>query len=148
MPPLSADRNTPAALGDLRQGDAAASTVIYAGALVMRDASGNITKGATATGGIGAGRAEARVDNTGGAAGAKKVDYRPGVFRFANSGSTDAITKADIGKACWIVDDQTVARTSATNTRSRAGIVEMVDELGVWVRFDEGLTRVATPTAS
>ena len=148
MPALTADRNTPAALGDARQGDAAASTLIYAGALVMRDASGNITKGATATGGIGAGRAEERVDNTGGAAGAKKVAYRAGTFRFGNSASTDAITKADIGRACWIVDDQTVARTSATNTRSRAGIVDMVDDQGVWVRFDEALTRVATATAS
>ncbi|SNS86821.1 hypothetical protein SAMN05421763_103279 [[Luteovulum] sphaeroides subsp. megalophilum] len=148
MTALAADRNTPAALGDLRRGDAAASVLIYAGALVMRDASGNITKGATATGAIGVGRAEERVDNTGGAAAAKTVPYRAGIFRFANSGSTDAITKADIGKACWIVDDQTVARTSGTNTRSRAGIVEMVDDQGVHVRFDEALTRVATATAS
>ncbi|MEA5160545.1 phage tail protein [Cereibacter johrii] len=62
MTALAADRNTPAVMGDLRRGDAAASVLIYAGALVMRDASGNITKGATATGAIGVGRAEERVD--------------------------------------------------------------------------------------
>ena len=76
------------------------------------------------------------------------VNYRPGVFRVGNSSAGDAITKADIGAACYIVDDQTVAKTSGTNTRSPAGIVDGVDSLGVWVRFDEALTRAAVPVTT
>ncbi|MFN4089975.1 MAG: hypothetical protein ACK4QW_13170 [Alphaproteobacteria bacterium] len=148
MVALTQDRNTPAGLGDLREGGVGASELVHAGALLMRNAAGWLVKGAAATGAVGVGRAEERVDNSGGANGARNLRYRPGIYRFANSGGGDALTFADIGKCCWIVDDQTVARTSATDTRSRAGIVEMVDELGVWVRLDEALARVATTTAA
>lgn len=148
MTALVQDRNTTEALGDGRQGAVGAAQLIYGGALVMRNATGFLIKGAAATGSIGAGRAEHRVDNAAGANGDAQLRYRSGIFRFANSAAADLITIADIGKACWIVDDQTVGRTSATTTRSRAGIVEMIDDLGVWVRFDEALTRVATPTAA
>jgi hypothetical protein len=148
MVALTADRNTPEAIGDLREGAVGASTLIYAGAIVMRNAAGFLIRGATATGSIAVGRAEQRVDNSGGAQGAQTVRYKVGTFRFNNSTAADAITFADIGRACWLVDDDQVARTSGTNTRSRAGIVEMVDAQGVWVRFDEALTRVATTTAA
>lgn len=138
---LSADRNTPRREGDIRNGGVAASVAIHAGALLMRNAAGYLTKGATATGSVGVGRAEQAV--TGGAnAGDVTVDYRPGVFRFGNSASTDAITIAEIGDVCWIVDDETVAKTSGSSTRSVAGFVEDVDDQGVWVRFDEVLARV------
>lgn len=140
MTVLSQDRNTPMSLGDIRQGSAAA-VLIFAGALVMRDANGDITKGQVATTLVGAGRAEERVDNSGGAAGDLTVKYRPGVFRFANSAAGDAITATEIGKPCYAVDDQTVAKTDGTATRSIAGFVEDVDNLGVWVRFDEALVR-------
>ena len=148
MVALTQDRNTQAALGDIREGGVGASQLVFAGAIVMRNAAGWLIKGATATGSIAVGRAEERVDNAAGGNGDATLRYRPGIFRFANSAAGDALTFADIGKACWIVDDQTVARTSGTNTRSRAGIVEMVDDQGVWVRFDEALTRVATTTAA
>ncbi len=143
MVALTADRNTPAALGDVREGSAGASQLIYAGAIVMRNAAGDLLKGATATGAFGVGRAEERVDNSTGSAGDRTVRYRPGVFRFANSSGGDQIAKDDIGKVAWIVDDQTVAATSGSSTRSRAGVIDHVDDLGVWVRFDEALTRVA-----
>lgn len=143
MTALAQDRNTPARAGDVRSGPLAASVLVYAGALVMRNAAGYLTKGATATGAIGVGRAEERVDNSAGSAGDAALRYRPGVFRFANSSSTDAITIAEIGDVCFVADDQTVAKTSGTNTRSPAGIVEDVDDLGVWVRFDEALTKAA-----
>ena len=73
-------------------------------------------------------------------AGDLTVDYRPGVYRFANSSGADAIAKADIGAKCFIVDDQTVAKTDGTGTRSPAGIIDGVDANGVWVRLDEALT--------
>lgn len=142
MTALTADRNTPAwAGGSHRSGDVAASTTIHAGALLMRDASGNIVEGQTATGLTGVGRALERVDNSAGSAGDTVVAYDEGVFRYANSAGADEITKADIGNLAYAVDDQTVAKTDDTAARSKAGIVASVDGQGVWVRFDEALTK-------
>lgn len=143
MAALTQDRNTARFEGDVRQGDVAASTLIYAGAMVMRDASGNLVEGQTDTGLVGAGRAEERVDNSSGSAGDLTAKYRPGIFRFANSASADEITKADIGAVCYAVDDQTVAKTDGTSTRSPAGVIDGVDATGVWVRMDEALTAAA-----
>lgn len=139
MTALAADRNTPEAIGADRQGLLGATQAIFAGALLMRNASGQLLKGATATGSYGVGRAEERVTST--TAGVTTCRYKPGVYRFANSSAGDLIADADIGTVCYIVDDQTVAKTSGTNTRSPAGIVDSVDAQGVWVRFDEALTR-------
>ena len=89
------------------------------------------------------GRAEKTVDNTS-AAGAASIEYRTGLFLFANSAAGDLITLADVGKVCFIVDDQTVAKTDGTATRSRAGIVDGIEANGaVWVRCDEALARAA-----
>ncbi|TDE40931.1 hypothetical protein [Antarcticimicrobium sediminis] len=141
MTTLSADRNTPRRDGDVLTGLVAASTLVYAGSLVMRNAAGYLVKGQTATGLVGVGRAEERVDNASGSAGDLSASYRPGVYRFANSTSTDEITIAEIGDTCFAVDDQTVAKTDGTGTRSPAGIIEDVDTLGVWVRVDEAVTQ-------
>ena len=109
----------------------------------MRNAAGFLTKGATALNGIGLGRAEQTVDNSAGAAGAATVEYRRGVFPFANSGGGDLIAQGDVGKLCWIVDDQTVAKTDGGGTRSRAGLIDGVEAGQVWVRLDEAVTRGA-----
>lgn len=139
MTALTENRSTlQRAAGDL-SGLLAASQTIFAGSILMRTAAGHLTKGATATGSVGVGRAETAGTST--TAGVTAQPYREGVFRFANSAGGDLIATADIGTACYIVDDQTVAKTSGTNTRSPAGIVADVDALGVWVRFDEALTR-------
>jgi hypothetical protein len=130
---LTADRNTPERAGDLVVYDVAAATTIYAGALVMLDASGNIVPGDEATGQIAAGRAEEQVDNSGGLAGDLKVKVKKGVFRFKNSASTDAIAKAQIGDTSYIVDDETVAKTDGSASRSAAGKIVDVDAQGVWV---------------
>lgn len=137
MTALTEDRNTQRFTGEVEKHQVAAAQLIYGGAIVMRNAAGYVVKGATALGLRGVGRAEERVDNSTGAAGDKSIKIREGVFRFANSAAGDAITIADIGKLCFAVDDQTVAKTNGTNTRSPAGIVETVDDIGVWVSFDE-----------
>jgi hypothetical protein len=142
MVALTTERNTRLRIGDLRVEPVAATVKIWGGSLIMRNAAGFMTKGATATGCVGVGRAEKTVDNTG-AAGAASVEYRLGTFLFANSAAGDLITIADIGKVCFIVDDQTVAKTDGTATRSRAGIVDAVEATGVWVRCDEALARAA-----
>lgn len=56
-----------------------------------------------------------------------------GCFPLVNSAGADEITAADIDKACYVVDDQTVARTSAGGTRPLAGTIVAIDEDGVWV---------------
>lgn len=111
----------------------AASTTIYAGAIVVLDSSGNAEPASTATGLIVRGVAEETAVNSGSTAGAVSVRSRPGIFRFANSGTTDEIKRTEIGDDCYLVDDQTVAKTSATDTRSVAGKVVDVDSEGVWV---------------
>jgi len=139
MTALTADRNTPEKSSLENVGLLGASQAIFIGSILMRNASGHLIEGATATGSFGAGRAEARGAST--TAGVTAQPYRAGVHRFANSASGDLIATADIGAACYIVDDQTVAKTSASATRSPAGIIDGVDAQGVWVRFDEALTR-------
>lgn len=144
MTALTTERNTRARIGDLRAEPVAAAIKIFGGSMVMRNAAGYLTKGATATNCVGVGRAEETVDNSAGAAGAASVEYRLGTYLFANSAAGDLITIAEIGKVCYIVDDQTVAKTDGTATRSRAGIVDGIDASGgVWVRFDEALARAA-----
>jgi len=143
MAALTEGRNTPRAEGDLRVGGVAASTPIFTGAIVMRNSGGFLVEGQTATGLIGAGVAQEDVDNGSGANGDLTVTYRTGIWRFANSAGGDEIADADIGALCYAVDDQTVAKTDGTSTRSPAGTVEMVDANGVWVRFDEALTKAA-----
>jgi hypothetical protein len=65
------------------------------------------------------------LDNTGTghAAGAFRVPVTQGVFGFANSASGDLIAQANVGADCFWVNDQTVALTSNSNARSRAGKV-------------------------
>lgn len=135
MVALTADRNTPERDGRTFEYPVAASIKLFSGAMVMLDASGNATKGAAATGQVAVGRAEATVDNSAGAAAAKTVPVRAGVFRFANSAAGDAVTKAEIGDTCYIADDQTVAKTDGSSTRSAAGTIVDVDAQGVWVRI-------------
>lgn len=107
------------------------ATTIHQGGLVVMD-TGLAVPGRTATGLIAIGVAQQTVVNSG-ADGAKKVPTERGCFKFANLGA-DAVTAADIGKDCYIVDDQTVAKTSGTNTRSIAGKVIEVEADGVFVR--------------
>lgn len=110
----------------------AASTKIFQGALVVMD-TGVAKPGYTAAGLVVLGIAEETVDNSAGADGALSVTPKRGTFRFVNLGA-DALTAADVGKDAYLVDDQTVAKTSATATRSIAGTVIDVDASGAWIR--------------
>lgn len=114
------------------------STKIFSGALVALNA-GYAAPGAAATGRIAAGVAQATADNTGGADGAIRVRVFAGVFKFVNSSAGDLIAVTELGKDVYIVDDQTVAKTDGTGTRSRAGKVIRVDTDGVWVLVGLGL---------
>ena len=131
---LTAERDTKERNGEVFAAPVAASTTIYKGALVARDASGNLVPGAVATTLKKAGVAMQTVTNSG-SAGDETCEYKLGCFPFKNSASADEITKADIGNNCYIVDDETVAKTNGTSTRSVAGQIVDIDEYGVWVDF-------------
>jgi hypothetical protein len=135
MTALTASRATPHRVVHTRVRPVGAGQKIFAGALVAINATGFAVKGVTALNLKGFGTAEATVDNTGGADGALSVAVRRGAWQFANSAAGDQITAADIGSACYIVDDQTVAKTNGGGTRSNAGTVADVDANGVWVEF-------------
>lgn len=139
MAALTKDRNTPVRDGNTFTCPVAAAKKIFAGSIVMLSATGYATPGAVAAGQVCAGRAEETVDNSAGADGAKSVDVRSGTFKFGNSAAGDAITIAEIGDNCYIVDDQTVAKTDGTGTRSVAGKIVAVDSDGVWVRMGLGV---------
>ncbi len=132
---LSKDRNTHERAGDLFSFPVGDDAIIFGGAIVMLNATGYAVQGATATGQVCAGRAEEYVDNTNGGDGGKSVAVKRGVFKYKNSASGDLITIAEIGDTCYIVDDETVAKTNGTNTRSAAGVIVGVDSDGVWVRM-------------
>lgn len=135
MTALNSDRNTPSRLGGSRVVPVAAATILFTGAQAALNAAGYAVPVTEAVDLKGLGRVEARADNSGGAAGAITVEVAAGTFRFANSAGADLITKADITADAYGVDDQTVAKTSATNTRSVVGKIFDVDDLGVWVTY-------------
>lgn len=135
MAALTQDRNTPLRASEQFDFPVAASTRLYAGSLACINASGFLTKGAVATNLKAVGVVEAGADNSAGADGAVRAKVRRGTFRFANSASTDLIALADVGADCYIVDDQTVAKTNGSSTRSVAGKIRDVDATGVWVEI-------------
>lgn len=132
MAALTKDRNTPERDGKLVGHPVAAGKVIYAGSLVALSATGYATPAVTATGLKGLGRAEGHVDNSEGADGEVVVTVARGCFAFANSGD---ITRQHIGSSAYAVDDQTVAATDGTGTRSAVGTIRDLDTHGVWVEF-------------
>ena len=137
-------RNTPrgaAAHDQCRDYPVAAAVKIHAGTLVVLTAAGFAKPGEAATGLVTVGRARKSYDNTSGAAGAFRVEVDEGVFPWVNSAAADAITTANVGDRVYVVDDQTVALTNGTGTRSVAGIVRKVDAAGVWTQTGVGVSR-------
>ena len=113
----------------------AAATKIPAGVIVAINASALAVNGATSTTLKAVGVSEAAADNSAGAASAINVKVRRGCHKFGNSASGDLITLAEVGTDCYIVDNQTVAKTNGSSTRSVAGKVRDVEADGVWVEF-------------
>jgi hypothetical protein len=136
MTALAADRGPIEHLGPDYSAEVYQSSKIYMGSIVCMNSSGYAVKGSTSTSLIALGVANAQADNSSGSDGDISVSYREGVFSFGNSSGADEITEAERGQACYIVDDQTVAKTDGTGTRSVAGCVVGLDEFGgVMVRF-------------
>ena len=128
---LIADRNTPRRYWELYQDPVAASTKIFAGSLVVLNATGYAAPGSTATGLVARGLAEEQIDNSAGADGDLSINIRSGCFQFKNDAS---INRTHIGGTAYIVDDETLAATDGTGTRSAAGTIKDVDSDGVWIQ--------------
>lgn len=131
---LNADRNTQLKDAELIAVPVAAGAKIFAGALVVANATGFAAPGSSATTLTYLGRAEQYVDNTAGADGAVTVLVRRKRAFYWKNSAGDAVTQASLGKVAYIVDDETVSKTNAGgNTQSAAGTVIGVDAGGVWI---------------
>lgn len=136
MAALTADRiATVQRHGGIREPGVKANAVIWQGAMAAIDAAGLAVPAAAVAAHKVIGVAKGRADNTGGADGAVRVRAEAGIFRLANSAAADAIALTDIGAPAYVVDDQTVAKTSNSGVRPVAGTIFDVDAQGVWVRF-------------
>ena len=130
--PLTEDRNTERSEAKILAIPVESNTRIFAGSLVVVKPNGFATMGYAATGLFYMGRAEQAVDNRGGAAGGKTVKVRTdGAFKWRNDGS---ISQTELGNTVFILDDESVTRTSGSNTRSSAGQVIGIESDGIWVR--------------
>lgn len=135
MAALTAERDTPRRDGVDYEFPVAASSKLFKGGMVMINASSLAVKGAAATGQKCVGIAKETADNSAGSASAINVKVARGVYRFGNSADSDLIALTDIGADCYIVDDQTVAKTNGSSSRSVAGKIRSVDATGVWVEI-------------
>ena len=128
MSKLTENRNTP----ELHVGavkyhyERTADGEIYAGSLVGQNSAGNAVAAADTANLVVLGRAE----NS--AVAGEKVVAKKGCFLFENGEGSEALSVADIGKDCYIVDDQTVGKIGGTN-KIKAGKVIDVTADGVAV---------------
>lgn len=123
-------RNTKRRTGDKLSVVVNNGATIYAGTLVtLLTATGLAVSGGTASAGIAVGVASETITGDG----VKTTDVERGIFQFANSAAADLIAKADIGATCYVVDNQTVAKTDNSAARKAAGKIIDVDAGGVWV---------------
>lgn len=132
MTALAKDRNTPKRAGASYNDPVGGTEKIFAGSIVCLNATGFAVPGSTSTTLTARGVAQEQVDNSAGVDGDLAIDSEPGIYRFANDGS---VARVDIGGTAYIVDDQTVADTDGTGTRSALGIIKDVDADGVWVEI-------------
>lgn len=135
MTATTIDRNTPERDSKQFGFPMAAATKGLAGTIACINSSGFLAPGVTSATLKTVGIFEATVDNSAGAAGDIYGKVRRGCFRFANSAAGDLIVLADIGASCYVVDNQTVAKTNGGSTRSVAGVIRDVEAAGVWVDF-------------
>lgn len=124
MAALTKDRNTPRRSGEFVVLNPKDGVKIYAGSIAAIDGNGEALP-ASDTADL---KVIGRADNY---SEGQPVTCRKGTFHYENDGS---ITVTDIGSKCYVVDDQTVGKT--TTNSIEAGIVHDVDDQGVWVKID------------
>lgn len=129
-----------------------AAVKIFIGSIVCYNSTGYATPGAADNSLVACGVADkaqpdairggipgAFVDNSAGSPGDLTINVLRGVFKFENG---DTIAQVDVGKPCYILDDQTVTKADGSGVRPIAGYVVQVDSAtdqasnsgaGVWV---------------
>lgn len=130
MTALSQDASRPVREGEVVSGvPLAAGANVRMGSLLEIDGSGRVAPATKAASKTYYGVAESAADNTGGAAGALKVDVRTrGCFHFAKAGT------AGRGKDAYALDDNTV--TDVSTAATKCGRIIDVDADGVWVDLE------------
>lgn len=108
---------------------------IFVGSLVCFDVLGNVVLGVLLIIIVVCGIVQEQVDNIGGVVGVKCIEICWGVFQFVNSVLVDQIICVDIGKECFIVDDQMVVKIFVIDICLVVGVVCDVDDGGVWVEI-------------
>ena len=127
------DRQTPRRDLGLIRVPVKANVIVRAGFIAVAGSTGFAEEGKTATGLTYLGVFDETIDNTGGTDGDCLVMVRTHQAFLLDNASSDSVTQASVGKKCFITDAQTVSATSATNTKSEAGVVLEVTNEGVWV---------------
>lgn len=151
MTALAADRKITfhAGLGRQRVGKVAASTLIYKGAAIAKDADGYLVPAANTAGLKFVGWAEAHVDNSSGAAGALEVAYRTGISVAMKNDGTNAVAQANLPGPVWVQDDQTVRSTPGAGVF--IGFAERIESDGTVMVFGapecEGVIPTLAPIA-
>ena len=134
MTALTKDRTTPERDGRLVADTLAVGALIYAGSMYMLDATGDAVPAAPQAAATTLVVRAVALRRASQAQGDTRTDGALGVFCFENATAADALARADIGAACYALDDFTVAKGHDTTTRPPAGTVVDVDDRGVWVR--------------
>lgn len=114
------------------------ATHIYLGTMIALTLAGYLAPASADPSVRVVGYAEAEADNSAGAAGDLTLIPCRGAILLQNSATTDALTDADVGRRCYVVDDRTVARTSSNGLRPVAGRVVAVTTAGVFVEVGVG----------
>ena len=123
------ERNTEMREGDIFAYELATTAKINKGTLVVLDA-GYAKPGFESAAAVCVGVATDTADGT---AGDAHVNARSGTFLFRGATGADEITRTEIGKDCFVVDDETVAKTDGGGTRAKAGRVRAVEGANVWI---------------
>lgn len=135
---LSAARNTLRRVNKRFGYPVSGSHTIFAGGMVTLLASGGwAVPAGTASAGHCVGIAEETIVG-GGTNGLNTVGVERDCGLFKNSAGGDEITHADIGNPCYIVDDETVAKTDDDGARMIAGAIVGVENGQVWVDCGPG----------
>jgi len=108
-----------------------ASTKIYKGSLVTIDATGYALPSADTAATFVAGIALEQVDNSSGASGAKFIRVAANVMALLNV--TGAFNQADVGKTCFVSDDNTVSVVATTNNIKVGRVLIRVSATSAWV---------------
>jgi hypothetical protein len=67
-----------------------------------------------------------------------------GPFPFAIGGGGDAVTRSDVGKPVYVIDDQTIGKTNPNATRCVAGCLVDVADGVAWVEVSPVISAALT----